>query len=363
MEFNKIDLDYRNYTTLKLAGNLLHANEILTFCTKNGSAPYLALRDFVEEWLHPSPYMSIMTSGSTGKPKVMEVAKNHMLWSASQSAKYFNFQKGQSALLSLPLTYIAGKMMVVRAFYSQLNLYIQEPKTQALQDLPLDITIDFAPFTPMQLDIIPKNVQLPRKVLLGGGPVSKELEDKLQDFQEEIYHGYGMAETLSHIALRRVNGPKRSEIYQAFSSVKLRLDTRNCLCIQLPFQKEEISTNDIVQMKGSHSFIWLGRIDNVINTGGIKVFPEDIENKITALISCRFFISSKKDAILGEKVILILEKNGFTLDEWKILKTQLQSVLSKYEVPKEVYTANAFIETHSGKIQREATLKISQKAI
>src|SRR5690625_5942491 len=106
--------------------------------------------------------MSIMTSGSTGKPKVMEVAKNHMLWSASQSAKYFNFQKEQSALLSLPLTYIAGKKMVVRAFYSQLNLYIQEPKTQALQDLPLDITIDFAPFTPMQLDIIPKNVQLPR---------------------------------------------------------------------------------------------------------------------------------------------------------------------------------------------------------
>lgn len=357
MGLNKIDLNYRNYTNLVLEGNLLKGEEILEFCRKNGSAHYLAVQDFVKEWLHPSPYISIMTSGSTGKAKTIEVAKNHMLWSAAQTAKFFNFQKGQTALLCLPLTYIAGKMMVVRAFFSQLNLLVRAPKSQVAPYLSKDIRIDFAPFTPMQMDKIPENSPLPKNILLGGGPVSIALENKLQHYKEAIYHGYGMAETLSHIALRSVNGPKRSALYQAFSSVKLRLDARNCLCIQVPFQKEEIITNDIVEMQNSHSFKWMGRADNVINTGGIKVFPEDMERKIANIIPFRFFISSKKDTVLGEKVILILEKEAISAEEWQVLKTQLQSVLSKYEMPKEVFTVKTFAETHSGKIQRGETLK------
>lgn len=351
-------LNFREYTTLSLDGNVLKHGEILHYCDRQEAAHFADLKEFIKDWLSPAPEIQIMTSGSTGTPKQIWVRKNDMLWSASQTAQFFNFQQQQRALLALPLSYIAGKMMVVRALYSGLDLILRKPSSQPLAALPSDAAIDFAPFTPMQLTALPDHARLPRTILLGGGPVSRQLETTLATLDAEIYHGYGMAETLSHIALRRVNGPDRSDDYTAFPSVTLRQDEQGRLCIRVPFRAEELVTNDVVSLTGTNSFRWLGRADHVINTGGIKVFPEEIESTIASYLPDPCFVAGVPDEVLGEKIVLFIERTTpLSPAEQTRLLDSLKGVLDKYQVPKEIHTITSFAATHSGKLQRGETLK------
>lgn len=352
------NLNFRNYTTLSLDGYVLKHGEILDYCDRQGAAHFVDLKEFIKDWLSPAPEIQIMTSGSTGTPKQIWVRKNDMLWSASQTAQFFNFQQQQRALLALPLSYIAGKMMVVRALYSGLDLILRKPNSQPLAALPSDVPIDFAPFTPMQLAALPDHARLPRTILLGGGPVSRQLETTLATVDAKVYHGYGMAETLSHIALRRVNGPNRSDDYTAFPSVTLRQDEQGRLCIQVPFLDEELVTNDIVSLTGTNSFRWLGRADHVVNTGGIKMFPEEIESTIASYLPDPYFVAGVPDEVLGEKIVLFIERpTPLSPAEQTRLLDSLKGVLDKYQVPKDICTVPAFATTHSGKLQRGETLK------
>ena len=346
------------YTSIILNGTFLKGADIEDFCKKQNDNFFLQVASFMNGWLNPDPYISLKTSGSTGAPKTILIEKNKMLSSAARTAEYFGFEEGQKALLCLPIGYIAGKMMIVRALYSKLDLICIRPSQNPLRALNQDTIIDFAAMIPLQLQ---QAINLPslsqvKKILLGGGPVSPELEKQTQQIPAEIFHGYGMTETLSHVALRRINGINASQSYKALNGIKLGIDDRSCLTIAAPDLFDEILiTNDVVSFTGINEFTWKGRYDNVIISGGVKLIPEEIERKLKSLFTNRFYLTGIKDAQWGEKLILIIE--GIPFDESAIisLKSRMEALLDKYEVPKEIYFVNDFTEAGNGKINRART--------
>lgn len=348
-----MNFNFREYTQLTINGNTLEGFPIIDYCRKSKIENIRALGKFMQEWLCDSSTINVQTSGSTGIPKVIEVKKEQMLASADATARFFDFKEGQTALLCLPVNYIAGKMMIVRALLSNLNLICIQPDSNPLAHISRPI--DFVPLTPMQLAKA-ENTTLIKKILLGGGPVTDEMENKFQQFSSEIFHGYGMTETLSHIALRRISDTGHAAIYQALPGVSFELDDRNCLVIHVPFLQQPVITNDIAELKDNRAFIWKGREDNVINSGGIKFFPEEIEKKLAAFITKKFFVFGLPDQSLGTQLCLLIEGEQPAESYIKKLQENVSLHLQKYEQPKQLFFYKNFILTASGKLRREATL-------
>ncbi len=353
---------FANYTSLTLNGVTLQKDEIIAFCQTQKEQVFREVAQFMEEWLQPGPRIAVKTSGSTGMPKTLWVEKDKMLKSAARTAEYFDFHAGQTALLCLPVNYIAGKMMIVRALFSQLNLFCIDPSGNPLEYLPSETVVDFAAMIPMQLQRVKDNPALSqiKKILLGGGPVSIDLEQAILDLNlsTEIFHGYGMTETLSHIAVRKINGQKFSSEYRVLKGIRIASDSRGCLVVtaaDLP--DSPVTTNDIVRLAGKNKFVWKGRFDNVINSGGIKLQPEEIEKKIQPILNSRFFLSGMKDDVFGEKLVLIIEGRPWSEGKINTLKNNIKQALHGYERPKAICFAPEFKETRSGKINRAATVK------
>jgi len=345
-----------DYISLNLNGTSLEGPEILEFCNAQSEEHYTQLSQFLSQWLDDREDLEVKTSGSTGTPKAICIPKARMLQSAAATARFFGFQPGETALLSLPVSHIAGKMMVVRALYSHLNLKYIRPSHHPITELGTQDKINFAPFTPMQLSEANDTGNIDT-ILLGGGPVSPDLELKLQMWQAAIYHGFGMTETLSHIALRRVNGPDASGVYKALPGVELTVDERSCLVIRAPFVEGPVVTNDIVDLQGNDAFVWRGRIDHVINSGGIKLFPEEIEKKLNTCIDRDYFIAGIPDPIFGEKICLFIEGEAWSYEQQDKLSNIMDQCLTKYERPKKLYFVLNFSRTLSGKIQRKTTIE------
>lgn len=346
---------YSNYTSIRINGSLLEGQEIISFCRNGQDAALLPVADFMEEWLNPSPEIHLKTSGSTGTPKTITVRKDQLLTSAAMTANYFNFKEGQKALLCLPVHYIAGKMMIVRALHSGLNLICVNPSANPLESLPPEIAIDFAAMIPMQLQQVKDLPALARirTLLLGGGPVDAGLEQTIRDLPTQIYHGYGMTETFSHIALRKVNGKDASPIFTALNGITLAQDNRDCLVINAPLLLEEpLTTNDIVELLSPKEFIWKGRFDHVINSGGIKIFPEELEKKLHPLLKRRFYFMGVPDEKLGQKLVLVIEGERMEKNELDALQSEMKILFNKYELPKEIRFLREFAETESGKVIR-----------
>jgi len=330
--------------------------QLLEFCRviieSSEPAWYKAIYVFIEEYLYDDAYITVQTSGTTGTPKKMNILKNKMKISAKKTAAYFKFKKEQKVLLALPANYIAAKMMIVRALESQLNLTCVEPKSDFFSQI--DKSFYFCPLVPMQAQKSIENkaslkkIQNIKHVLLGGAPVGTNLLKSIQEQPNQYYHSYGMTETLSHIAIRTLNKP-RSDYFTVLPNISIKKDERDCLIVNAPeFSKEPIITNDIVELKSENSFKWLGRYDNVINSGGIKIIPEQIEAEIEHLIKEPFYISGEPDEVLGEKVILHIEtENALNKDE---LLDKLKQCLPKYHQPKKVELVKEFERTASGKI-------------
>lgn len=343
------------YNQLTISGRILTGEEIAIYCEAQPEPNVRALGKFMQEWLSPDPHITLQTSGSTGKPKQIVVLKSQMLSSAEMTADFFDFQAGQTALLCLPIQYIAAKMMVVRALYSKLNLILLEPEMDPLKNFQYEKEIDFIPLIPAQAQNINPNLKI-RQILLGGAPVHKLLMQELMDKHYAVYHSYGMTETLSHIAIRRLNGPSASQCFRTLKGVNIKQDERDCLSIRVPFLEEEIQTNDVVELLGTDSFYWKGRYDNIINSGGLKFFPELIEQKLEGIIKYPYFIGSVNDKVLREKMVLCVELSEPENVEKEELKSHLTKVLTKHENPKEIIFFTQFERTSSGKIQRLDTL-------
>lgn len=349
-------MDFKKYQTLIINGQKLHGHAIIQYCSKSLVRNLNQMAAFIEDWLNDCPTIEVKTSGSTGKPKSIWVEKNAMIQSASMSAEYFHFAPGQAALLCLPMQYIAGKMMVVRALFSSLNLICIEPSGNPLNEIPKEKTIDFVPLVPLQLENAGYTDNI-KRILLGGAPVNNKLQEKIRSLSSEVFLSYGMTETLTHVAIRRLNGSQRSEYFHALPGVTFHINEHNCLIIQTPVLNHEIHTHDVVELSNPKEFKWLGRWDNVINSGGVKLHPEEIEGKIAAFIDKNYFVFGIKDEKLGRKICLFVEDSPPPESGKSDLIKRLEPHLEKFELPKEVFFIPSFLYTTSGKIKRLATVQ------
>lgn len=311
------------------------------------SAYMLSILEFLEEWISKDQF-AIVSSGTTGVKKQILFPKKALIKSALISIDAFNLSKGDSVINALPLNFIAGKMMFVRAIVGELLVLVLEPSSNPIKDLEKKIT--FSAFTPYQLQHIlaetPNKLELIEKVIIGGSKIERDLESKIQNTTTRVFETFGMSETLTHFAFREVNGMGKSEYYSVLPDFEIYKNEDDCLLIKAKhLGTETIETKDIVELKGKGKFIWKGRIDNVINSGGIKLFPEEIEEKLSNRILAPFVIVKALDDVLGEKVILVIEST----EEFDNLDF---SVLSKYELPKEIRYVDSLPRNANGKIMR-----------
>ena len=318
----------------------------------------------------------IDTSGSTGEPKPITISHSQIKTSVQMTADALRLCAGDRALVCLSTESIGGLMMLARGLVLNLDLQVVEPQREPLKSIPLDTAapFDFYSFVPLQLQTllsadlryIPRLNQA-KAILVGGAPISNPLITQAQQISAPIYHTYGMTETVSHIALRRLNGPDASEPFLALKGVKLGQDQRGCLTITSDVTaSERITTNDLVELKSKREFIWLGRADNVINTGGIKVQAEVVERAISEALQEvfglaypyeSFFVGPVPDAVYGECIAVIFEGVHPTSDNQEKLKAALSKILQRPEVPKHILSVPNFERARNGKIDRRATLR------
>jgi o-succinylbenzoate---CoA ligase len=320
--------------------------------------------DFCKKWKSGQQEFILKTSGSTGEPKPITLTRFQMEASAKLTGKTFDLQKGDKALVCLNVEYIAGIMMLVRGMVLELELTIIEPNSSPLDNLE-DSLFDFAAFVPLQLqNIMTHKNQVSvltkmKAIIVGGAAVNEVLEQEIQNLQVPIFSTYGMTETVSHIAIRRLNGEDRTDNFKVLNNVKIGIDERNCLNIKADASNNElIQTNDIVEIVNESAFKLIGRFDNIINSGGVKIQLEKVEKIVEQNLNQeRLFAYGIEDLTLGQKLILIIESNFLSEENKKNLLQILNKSLSKYEIPKQIFTINPFSETPTGKIDKKATIK------
>lgn len=340
-----------------LCGKEYKKDELLSFVSEKNSNVSMPLwekeiYEFIQLWFDDSEYIRAHTSGTTGAPKEILLSKEEMVESALSTVGFFNLKEKDTALLCLSPSYIAGKMMIVRGLHCGLNLVFCDPGLNGLESI--ECKINFCAMVPYQVrKTLRNNPDIFDKIetlIVGGGAIGKELEIAIQNIPTSCYSTYGMTETMSHIALMKVNGNK-DEAYVCLPGINVSCDDRSCLVIEYR-GRQELITNDIVDIINEKRFIWKGRYDNVINSGGIKLMPETLERKISGIISERFIFSSLKDDELGERLVLLIEASEYSDDKLECLKKSLNDSLGKYEMPKEIIFVERFKETSSGKIIR-----------
>ena len=335
------------------------AEEVLNFADgllEDGNAQEESVVRFIEQWLDFTETVTVRTSGSTGEPKEIQLKKQHMINSAKATGAYFKTGSGTRGLLCLSADYIAGKMMLVRAMVLGWDLHVVTPSKDSLTEYDNDY--DFVAMVPYQVWHSLPALGKVKKLIIGGGRIPAELDEKLQQVDTEVFATYGMTETATHVAVRRINGPARSDSFTALPDVKFDTDERSCLVINAPRVLDApISTNDVVSLHSPINFTWHGRYDNVINSGGVKIYPELVEAKLTSDIQSSFMIASEKDAELGERVILVYEGDEHSVPNL----SEAFSKLEPFERPKRVYSLSKFVYTETGKLKRQDVLKVLQK--
>lgn len=318
---------------------------------KEGRPFEVSIGDFLMDWASERPTLDVFTSGSTGNPKRISVKKEHMVNSARATEAYFNLEPGDLALLCLPCTGIAGKMMLVRAMVLGLALDYVEPSSSPIFGAK---QYNFVAMVPLQVQKSLNQLDKIKILLIGGAPISHSLRKKLETPSTDIFETYGMTETLTHVAVKSIS--KGSDYFETLPNVAISKDDRGCLVIQAhDISDTEIITNDIVELIDTQKFTWLGRYDSIINSGGIKLIPEQIEEKLAGLIESRFFVAGVPDAKLGQKLILVVEGEE-AMDSTLFEDIKSMGSFDTYEIPKEVHWLKAFTETNTGKIHREKTL-------
>jgi O-succinylbenzoic acid--CoA ligase len=324
---------------------------------------------FCQQWLSGQETFTLLTSGSTGTPKSITFHRQQMIASAHMTGKALGLVAGDRALVTLPTQYIGGRMMLIRGFELKLVMTILSPSSLPLSPFTDDTQFDFLSLVPLQLQNTlaqtPEKIAIfnrAKAILLGGAPISPILEAQLQAIQAPIYHTYGMTETISHIALKRLNTSSRQIHFTVLEGVKISTDDRGCLVIYAPFLNgEPVVTNDVVQLLSPSTFEWIGRIDHVINSGGVKVQAEKVEQVVERVLDKlslhrRFFVAPLPDALLGEAVTLFIEGSPLSTSQEKSLTDQVNLYLTSYEKPKSIRYISAFAQTASGKLDKRQSI-------
>lgn len=323
--------------------------------------------NFCRDWLNGKSKFELETSGSTGTPKKIEVTRDQLKASAQLSASVLGLQKKTTALVCLDTRYIAGIMMLVRSMEVGMNMIIEEPSSNPLEKIDTGLVIDFTAMVPLQLETILKSQQKEKLnpikiVLIGGAALNPKTIKEIEVITCNFFATYGMTETLSHIALQKLNGPDAQDFFEVLPGIKLTKDQRDCLVIEAPhINNQPIITNDLVEFVTPSQFRLLGRYDTIINTGGVKVIPEKIEATISILlenlgISNRFFVASLQDDLLGESVNLFFEGASFPIQTEELIQKKLRDALDRFERPKSIRFITTFINTDTGKINKLKTI-------
>lgn len=308
---------------------------------------------FLQEWTSGVSEFHAHTSGSTGEPKKITFDRERAIFSAASTLKYFNLTAGDVALICMDVTRIAGKMMLVRAIVGQLELRITEPSRNPNWDHGT-----FTACAPLQLETAIRNNNLPPEtytcILIGGAPVSDFLKKKTEELALPVFETYGMTETLSHIAVKTVG----EEPFRCIQDVELRTDVRDCLAIRGRITNQEwIQTNDRVHLVDHQQFHWLGRADNVINTGGVKVQPEKLERTLAPLMAefgiSSFFIHGFSHPEYGESPVLLVEQTDIENEE--LILDKIRQRVEKYHHPLRIIQVPEFKYGRTGKILRKET--------
>lgn len=318
------------------------------------------VENFLEEWSSEGETVNVQTSGSTGVPKIFGIEKRKMINSAVMTCNFLDLKEGNTALLCLPVEYISGKMMVVRSMERKLRLIISEPSLHPVENL--DQEVDFCAMTPLQVENSLDKLHLIKNLIIGGAAVSESLKHKILqmnlDRSNRIFETYGMSETLSHIGLKQLM-PEPEDYFTVFENVSISLDERGCLTIFAPNVNADILvTNDLVEIKNNKQFKFLGRIDNVINSGGAKIFPEALEALVKKEISNEAIFAGIPDESLGQKLILIIEGNQ---SDEILQKISAISFEKKFHRPKEIIFIEKIPRTPNGKVNRMELYKFIVK--
>lgn len=353
-EYNKV------HNRFKFNGLHFSYDELKEVCyslIKEGEPYEKVTGDFLIDWLNNKDHLFVKTSGSTGEPKSIKLMKQAMVNSAIATGDFFGLTPGDKALDCLPSHFIAGKMMLVRAMILGLEIDCVEPSAHPIFDYEKEY--DFCAMIPLQLKNTINYTQNIKTIIVGGSMVPKPLKKKIKERPSLFFETYGMTETVTHVAVKRLESLNQNGelVFRALPNVNFSQDDRNCLVIEAPnLVEDSLVTNDIVTLENDKTFKWLGRYDNVINSAGVKLYPELIEDKLQTIIPNRYIITAVEDIVLGEKLILIIE--GDDIDELGILDSiKASQAFDKFEIPKEVFSISKFSETINGKIRRKETLK------
>jgi len=356
--FKRLTIDGRTYE----GAAILHFAEELV---AQGDEPWRrSIRYTLQALLSVNGDLPAHTSGTTGAPKDILIPAKDLWASARLTARTFGLKEGDRALLCLPCDFIAGKMMLVRAMVLGLDLHICDPRGSLLDNLRTNDRFAFAAMVPLQIHraIQEDRARVERQfstIILGGGPVSAVLEEDLRDLKSTVHHTYGSTETVTHVALRALNGPQRSDHFTALPGVSFTTDEHDCLVITTPHlsEKEHVTT-DIVQLIDATHFRWLGRFDNVILSGGKKLFPEAMETRTAGVIPYAHFFTAVFDERLGQAALLVLETDRPAEEVLPEVLQKMTKVLDEHELPRRVAAVGTFRRTSAGKVMREATLAL-----
>lgn len=334
----------------------------------DGNDPYVKESlQFCQNWLQGQDSFDLQTSGSTGIPKTISVNRRQMEISAAATAKFFGIENHPMLLCCLNTAMIAGKMMLVRAMEWNAEMILTKPTENPLEDLWVDTKFDFVAMVPMQVaaclsqDFSLQKLKKIKNLIIGGAPSSISLLENLAKEDIHSFQTYGMTETVSHIALAKIEGSNL--VYETLPGVTIGTDQENRLWIEAPMAKEKrLQTNDLVTILAENRFTWIGRADFTINSGGFKIQPEALEPKISPAIEAhfgksRFFLFGLEDLKLGQKLVLVIESKQADHQKSKRLLDSISDLVHKYQIPKEVILVREFVETPSGKINKSETIK------
>lgn len=302
--------------------------------------------------LNEQDQITLQTSGSTGKPKTISVEKDKMLASAMATINALELKSGATLAHCLSCAHVGGSMMLVRALALSAELIVLPLDSSPLNTLGSDKNINLIAMAPIQVvgtlhyKPLKEKFSKIKNVIVGGAPLDKRTTNELSSFSNSVYSTFGMTETLSHIALRRVSS-ETQDYFECLAPTTISSDEHDCLIVHAPHLSEtDIKTNDVVEILEETRFRWLGRADNVVNSGGIKLHPEVLEEKIAMRMESRYFFTSKPDPMLGQALILMVEGAERTL--------QFDDLLEKFERPREVRFVARFNEVGNGKVNRQA---------
>lgn len=291
------------------------------------------------------------TSGTTGDKKEYTFSQRQIKASCNNTLNFFDLQPGAVFVSPLPLEFVAGKMNIYRAIYGRLNLIFISPKN-ICNSIP-NQKIDFITLVPNQISQLINcnfNFNLIAKILVGGGEFGGDFDkDKYKTLT--IYNSFSMTETLTHFGIKQVF-PEKENNFKLLNGFQINNQKGTLSVIHPIICPEEIITNELVEIIDSNLFKWIGRKNNMIKCGGLKIYPELVEQKLKSIIDSPFVIVGINDKTYGEIPVLVIEGEAKTKEEKLTLNNQMVSLLDKYEVPKKIIFINQFAYTDSGKIKR-----------